>query len=171
MDANDEELDRIHRYVLDNIAYFCDPHPEGLGWERPGGIPKFYRDNPAQWELDLKRVEDLKRAARLREAAAGREEPTASQGMAPHTKEILDSIRRMHQEGISAAEIAHVLRVRERAIRSVLAMGVSAYDNSPSGAVTDPLVREFTQRWGRIVPEGGDRNGNRNGNGHKDGQF
>ena len=166
MGTNDDELARIHRYVLENIAYFCDPYPEGLGWERPGGIPKFYQANLGQWELDLKRVEDLKRTARLRDAAAGREDLTVSRGMAPHTKEILDSIRRMHQEGLSPAAIAAVLRVRERAIRNVLVMGYGAYDTSDSGAVLDPLVNSFTQRWGRTVQAGGHKNGN--GNGHKD---
>ena len=167
MSTNDEKLDSINNFVLENLGYFCDPYPEGLGWPRPGGIPKFYLENPDQWALDLARVEELKRAAELRAAAAGREDLTVSRGMAPDTKEILDSIRRMHHEGMSPAAIAEVLRVRERAIRNVLVMGYGAYDTNASGAVLDPLVNSFTQQWGRTLQAGGHKNGN--GNGHKDG--
>ena len=109
MGTRDEEIARIRKYIQDNMHYFCDPQPEGIGWPRPGGLPKYYIDNPDEWELDLQRVQDLKKAARRREAALGREDTTVSRGMAPETKEVLDSIRRMHQEGRSTAEIAEVL--------------------------------------------------------------
>ena len=167
MGTKGEELAKIHKYILDNLRYFCDPHPEGLGWERPGGIPKFYVEHPEQWTLDLKRVEDLKRAARRREAVLGREDTTVSRGMASETKEILDTIRRMYQEGRSSAEIAEFLGVRERAITQVLLMGDGAYDNSASAPVISPVVNTFTQNWGRNWAVGGHRNGNGNGQ-HKD---
>ena len=74
MGTSEEELAKIHIYVMENMGYFCDPHPEGLGWPRPGGVPKYYLDHPDEWELDLNRIEDLREAAPLRNAAAGREQ-------------------------------------------------------------------------------------------------
>ena len=164
MGTRDEEIARIRKYIQENMHYFCDPQPEGLGWPRPGGLPKYYLENPDEWQLDLQRVQDLKKAARRREAALGREDTTVSRGMAPETKEVLDSIRRMHQEGHSSTEIADILGVREQAITQVLLMGNGAYDTRASGPAFSPVVDAFTRNWGRNSPAGGHRNGN--GNGH-----
>ena len=167
MGTRDDEIARIRKYIQENMRYFCAQPPEGIGWPRPGGLPKYYIDNPDEWQLDLQRVQDLKKAARRREAALGREDTTVSRGMAPETKEVLDSIRRMHQEGHSTAEIAEVLGVREQAITQVLLMGNGAYDTRASGPAFSPVVDAFTRNWGRNSPAGGQRNGNGNGH-HKD---
>ena len=166
MGTRDDEIARIRKYIQENMRYFCAQPPEGIGWPRPGGLPKYYLDNPDEWELDLQRVQDLKKAAR-REAALGREDTTVSRGMAPETKEVLDSIRRMHQEGHSSAEIAEILGVREQAITQVLLMGNGAYDTKTTGPIFSPVVDAFTRNWGRNPPAGGHRNGNGNGH-HKD---
>ena len=166
MGTREEELDRIRNYLRENMEYFCAPPPEGLGWPRPGGLPKYYLANPEEWELDLQRVEALKKAARLRRAAEGGD-LTASSRMTAETREALDSIRRMHQEGMTTGEIAEFLGVRERAIINVLALGSMAYDVNAPGSPIDPKLRAFAQTWGRAWQPGGHHNGN--GNGHKDG--
>ena len=171
MGTREEELARIGKYVQENMDYFCSPPPEGLGWPRPGGLPKYYLNNPEEWELDLQRVEALRKAARLREVIEG-SDLTASRKMAAETRELLDSIRRMHQEGLSTAAIAEVLGVRERAIINVLALGSMAYDAGTAGSPVDPKLKAFAQTWGRTLQPGGHQNGNGNGNGnghHQDG--
>ena len=167
MGTRDDGIARIRRYIQENMHYFCAAPPEGMGWPRPGGLPKYYVDNPDEWQLDLQRVQDLKKAARRREAALGREDTTVSRGMEPQTKEALDSIRRMHQEGRNPAEIAEALDVREQAITQVLLMGNGVYDTSVPGPAFSPVVDAFTKNWGRNPPAGGHRNGNGNGH-HKD---
>ena len=166
MGTRDEELARIRKYVQENMDYFCSPPPEGLGWPRPGGLPKYYLNNPEEWELDLQRVEALKKAALLREAIEGGD-LTSPRRMATETRELLDAIRKMHREGRTPAEIADVLGVRERAIFNVLALGPEAYDTRAPGAPVDPKLNAFAQTWGRDLQPGGHRNGN--GNGHKNG--
>ena len=170
MGNREEELAKIHRYVMDNRRYFYAPHPEGLAWKRLGGAPQFYLDNPGQWELDLAQVEDLKEAERLRGAADARADFTISRGMSPETKHILDSIRRMHQEGRTPAEIARQLEVMEWAIRNVLAMGDGAYDTSSRGPSPSPAVNALTRAWSRSWPAGEHRNGNGSEH-HKNGQI
>ena len=165
MGTREEELAKIARYIRENMGYFCAPPPGGLGWPRPGGLPKYYLSNPEEWALDLQRVEDLKKAARLLEVAEGGD-LTASRTMAQETRELLDSIRRMHQEGLAPSAIAEVLGVRERAIINVLALGPMAYDASTSGSPVDPRLKAFAQTWGRTLQPGGHQNGNQNGNGH-----
>ena len=167
MGTREEELARIGKYIRENMDYFCSPPPEGLGWPRPGGLPKYYLNNPEEWGLDLQRVEDLKRAATLREAVEGGD-LTSSRRMASETRELLDAIRKMHQEGQTSAAIAEVLGVRERAIINVLALGPTAYDARAAGVPVDPKLNVFTQTWGRSLQPGGHQNGNGNGH-HKDG--
>ena len=167
MGTRESDLDKIQQFIYENVSYFCDPHPNGLGWPRPGGLPEFYLKNPNEYRLDLKRIQDLKKAARTREAVDGGD-LTASRRMAAETREVLDSIRRMHQEGRSPAEIADVLGVRERAIINVLALGPGAYDARGSGSPVDPKLNVFTQTWGRSLQPGGHQNGNGNGH-HKNG--
>ena len=112
-------------------------------------------------------MESLKKAATLRQVVEGGD-LTASRRMASETREILDSIRKLHQEGRTPAEIAEVLGVRERAIINVLALGPEAYNTRASGAPVDPKLNTFAQSWGRSLQPGGRRNGNGNGH-HKDG--
>ena len=71
MGSREEELARIGNYIRENMDYFCSPAPEGLGWPRPGGLPEYYLGKPVDWELDLQRVEALKKAARLRAVGRG----------------------------------------------------------------------------------------------------
>ena len=165
MGTREEELARIGKYIRENMDYFCSPPPEGLGWPRPGGLPKYYLNNQEEWGLDLQRVEALKKAAKLREVVEV-SDLTSSRRMASETRELLDAIRKMHQDGRTPAEIADVLGVRERAIINVLALGSAAYDRRTSGEPVDPKLRAFTQTWGRTLQPGGHHNGNRNGNGN-----
>jgi len=51
-----EKRDRIWQFVLEHERFFCDPHPEGLGFPRPGMVPDHYMKNPDQWALDMNRV-------------------------------------------------------------------------------------------------------------------
>ena len=167
MGSREEELDRTGKYIRENMDYFCSPPPKGLGWPRPGGLPKYYLNNTEEWELDLQRVEALKKAARLREVVEGGD-ITASRKMATETREILDSIRKMHREGLTPAAIAEALGVKERAVINVLALGPAAYDANASGAPLDPKLKAFAQTWGHRLQPGGHHNGNGNGH-HKDG--
>ena len=75
-----EKRDEIWQFVLEHERFFCDPHPEGLGFPRPGMVPDHYMKNPDQWALDMNRVLRLKRERQLREGTADR---TVSTGMAP----------------------------------------------------------------------------------------
>ena len=163
MGTREDELARIGKYIRENMDYFCSPPPEGLGWPRPGGLPKYYLNNQEEWELDLQRVEALRKAARLREVVEGRD-LTSSRRMASETRELLDAIRKMHHDGHTPAQIAEILGVRERAIINVLALGPSAYDRRAPGELVDPKLKAFTQTWGRNLQPGGHQNGN--GNGH-----
>ena len=165
MGTREEELARIGKYIRENMDYFCSPPPEGLGWPRPGGLPKYYLNNPKEWGLDLQRVESLKKAAKLREVVEG-SDLTSSRRMASETRDLLDAIRKMHQDGQTPTEIAESLGVRERAIINVLALGPTAYDRSAPGEPVDPKLKVFTQTWGRTLQPGGHHNGNRNGNGN-----
>ena len=108
-------------------------------------------------------MEALKKAARLREVVEG-SDLTSSRRMASETRDLLNAIRKMHQDGQTPAQIAEVLGVRERAIINVLALGPAAYDRRASGEPVDPKLRAFTQTWGRTLQPGGHQNGN--GNGH-----
>ena len=167
MGTREEDLEKIQQFIYENVPWFCDPHPDGLGWPRPGGLPEFYLNNPNQYMLDLKRIQDLKRAALLREVAEASGH-TASRRMAAETRELLDAIRKMHEEGRTPAAIAEALGIRERAVSNVLALGPGAYDPSASGAPVDPRLNAFVRAWGRDLQPGGSRNGNGNGH-HKDG--
>ena len=51
-----EKRDGIWQFVLEHERFFCDPHPEGLGFPRPGMVPDHYMKNPDQWALDMNRV-------------------------------------------------------------------------------------------------------------------
>ena len=61
-------------------------------------IPGYYLESPDEWQLDRLRVLTLKRARQARDEAIGA--ATASAGMAPETRKLLDSIRRMDAEGL-----------------------------------------------------------------------
>ncbi len=164
MDTREEELARIGKYIRDNMDYFCSPPPGGLGWPRPGGLPKYYLSNPEEWALDLQRVEALKKAAWLREAVEGCD-LTSSRRMAPGTRQLLDEIRRLAGEGRSPAQISAQLDVAEAGVRNVLALGSGAEDAGALGPVQLPEIEAFRKSWGRSWP-----GGHANGNGHRKSQ-
>ncbi len=154
-----EKRDRIWQFVLEHERFFCDPHPEGLGFPRPGMVPDHYMKNPDQWVLDMNRVLRLKRERQLREGNADR---TVSTGMAPATRRLLDEIRRLTGEGCSTAQISAQLDVAEAGVRNVLALGQGAEDAGALGPVQLPEIEAFRKGWGRSWP-----GGHTNGNGHR----
>ena len=164
-----EELDlkaEIWQFVLEHSDFFCDPKPDGLGFPRPGMIPGHYLDRPDEWQLDRLRVLTLKRQRQVREEAVSAS--TASFGMAPETRRLLDSIRRLDADGHSAEAIAAELQVSVAGVRNVLTLGLQAYDPKACGPTQMPELVSFRERWGRKEPaRGGHTNGN--GNGHKKG--
>ena len=154
-----EKRDRIWQFVLEHERFFCDPHPEGLGFPRPGMVPDHYLKHPDQWALDVNRVLRLKRERQLRE---GTDDRTVSTGMAPGTRQLLDDIRRLAGEGRSPSEISARLDVTEAGIRNVLALGQGAEDTSALGPVQLPEIELFRKSWGRSW-----QGGHANGNGHR----
>ena len=167
-DEQEEQKARIWQFVLEHEGFFCDPPPEGLGFPRPGMIPGYYLERPDEWQLDRLRVLTLKRARQARDEAVS--STTASAGMAPETRRLLDSIRRMDAEGLEPEKIAAELGVSPAGVRNVLNLGQQAYDPKAYGPTQLPELATFRESWGRHGPwHGGKANGN--GNGHKNGAF
>ena len=165
-DEQEEEKARIWQFVLEHEGFFCDPHPEGLGFPRPGMIPGYYLERPDEWQLDRLRVLTLKRARQVRDEAIS--STTASAGMAPETRRLLDSIRRMAAEGLAPEQIAAELEVSPAGVHNVLSLGRQAYNPRAYGQAQLPELATFRESWGRKRPwHGGKANGN--GNGHKNG--
>ena len=165
-DEQEEQKARIWQFVLEHEGFFCDPPPEGLGFPRPGMIPGYYLERPDEWQLDRLRVLTLKRARQARDEAIS--STTASAGMAPETRRLLDSIRRMDSEGHAPEWIAAELGVSSAGVRNVLNLGQQAYDPKAYGPTQLPELATFRESWGRNGPwHGGKANGN--GNGHKNG--
>ena len=158
-----EKRDRIWQFVLEHERFFCDPHPEGLGFPRPGMVSDHYLKHPDQWALDVNRVLQLKRERQLRE---GTDDRTVSTGMAPGTRQLLDDIRRLAGEGRSPSDISARLDVTEAGVRNVLALGRGACGQDAQGPIRIPELAAFQETWGRSWP-GGHTNGNGNGNGHR----
>lgn len=156
----------IWEFVLEHDNFFCDPPPEGLGFPRPGMIPDHYLHRPDEWELDRLRVLNLKRARQVRDEAIGA--TTASAGMAPETRRLLDSIRNMNALGFAPEQIAAELGVSPAGVHNVLKLGQQAYDPRVHGPAQLPDLVTFRERWGRNAPWNGAR-ANGNGNGHKNG--
>ena len=165
-DEQEEQKARIWQFVLEHEGFFCDPHPEGLGFPRPGMIPGYYLERPDEWQLDRLRVLTLKRARQVRDEAIS--STTASAGMAPETRRLLDSIRRMAAEGLAPEQIAAELEVSPAGVHNVLSLGRQAYNPRAYGQAQLPELATFRESWGRKRPwHGGKANGN--GNGHKNG--
>ena len=141
-----DKRDKIWQFVLEHERFFCDPHPEGLGFPRPGMVPDHYMKNPDQWALDMNRVLRLKRERQLREGTADR---TVSTGMAPETRELLDRIRILAQGGWSPPAIAAELDLTEGGVRNVLAMGQDAYVDGAHAPAQLHEVEAFLKNWGR----------------------
>ena len=122
--------DQIWHFVLEHEEFFCDPPPGGLGFPRPGMIPGHYLKHPDQWALDRIRVLRLKQEQQLRDGTGDR---TASAGMAPSTRLLLEDIRRLAWEGIAPGDIAARLDVPEAGVRNVLTLGRDAGDQGGPG--------------------------------------
>ena len=164
----EEQKARIWQFVLENVSFFCDPKPEGLGFPRPGMVPGHYVERPDEWQLDRIRVLQLKRDRQVRDEAVSAS--TASAGMAPETRRLLDSIRSLDADGLAPEAIAAELGVPATGIRNVLRLGQLAYDPRAHGPTQLPELAAFRERWGRKGTwNGGNANGN--GNGHKNGAF
>ena len=154
-----QKKDHIWQFVLEHQELFCDPPPEGLGFPRPGMIPGHYLKRPEEWALDKIRVQKLKRERQLRDGTTDR---TVSAGMAPGTRQLLDDIRRLAQEGNTPKAISTQLDVTEAGVRNVLALGQGAYDHEAQGPIRLPEIEVFRKTWGRSWT-----GGNHNGNGHR----
>ena len=156
---DEEQKARIWQFVLEHEGFFCDPPPEGLGFPRPGMIPGYYLERPDEWQLDRLRVLNLKRARQVRDEAMGAS--TASAGMAPETRRLLDSIRRMDADGVPPERIAAELGISPAGVRNVLNLGQRAYDPGAHGPAQLPELVSFRESWGRNGPwHGGKANGN-----------
>ena len=107
---------QIREYIRANLVHFG---PAGLGWQRPGGLPKYYAQHPEEWADDLAMVEYLRKtdAARARAAAAAdaKGQTTASTGVSEDTRRLFDSVRRLARAGCGVQEIATELSMPERA--------------------------------------------------------
>ena len=157
-----EKKNQIRKFVLEHQELFCDPPPEGLGFPRPGMIPGHYLKRPEEWPLDRIRVLRLKREGQLRDGTRNR---TVSTGMATATRQLLEDISRLAQEGHIAADISVQMDVTEAGVRNVLALGQGAEDTGALGPVQLPEIELFRNRWGRSWP-----GGHANGNGHRKSQ-
>ena len=133
----------IRRFVQANLKYFG---PDGLGWPRPGGLPKYYAQHPEEWSVDLAQVEYLRRkdAARAkaeemaRTQAAAEDQSggwsTASSGMSDDTRILFREVNRLSMAGWAVAEISARLSMPECCVRNALALrhnGESPYAEAP----------------------------------------
>ena len=109
--------------------------------------------------MDKIRVQKLKRERQLRDGTTNR---TVSAGMAPGTRQLLDDIRRLAQEGNTPKAISTQLDVTEAGVRNVLALGQGAYDHEAQGPIRLPEIEVFRKTWGRSWT-----GGSHNGNGHR----
>ena len=104
-------------------------------------------------------MQNLKRARQVCDEATGA--TTASAGMAPETRRLLDSIRRMDAEGIAPVRIAAELGISPAGVRNVLNLGQRAYNPGAHGPTQLPELVSFRESWGRNGPwHGGKANGN-----------
>ena len=157
---------QIREYIRANLAYFGQG---GLGWQRPGGLPKYYLQHPDEWADDLAMVEYLRKteAARARAAAASNGESrgltTASSGLCDETKLLFESIKKMDKADRDVPEIAVALSMPERCVRNALALSHSAENPESEALDHGPEVGLYlggVYKW----PKG---NGSSNGHGNK----
>ena len=140
MTGKQEDMERIRRYILENEEFFG---PGGLGWPRPGGLPKYYSEHPDEWPLDLARVERLKRERRARDTAAARSDRTASTGMSEDTRRLLSAVQALHQEGYPPDEISSRLQIPVHAVLNALTLGRRANNSKNQTPAHSPEVRAF----------------------------
>ena len=133
-------------------------------------IPGHYLERPDEWQLGRVRVMRLKQSKRIREEAGNA--PTASAGMSPETRRLLDTVRGRAGDGLSPEAIAAELKLSPIGVRNVLKLGRKAYDPGARGPIEMPILAAFRESWGRNGPwNGGNANGNGKGNGHQDGSL
>ena len=113
----------IRKFIQANLKHFG---PDGLGWPRPGGLPKFYAQHPEEWSIDLAQVEDLRRkdAARARAdqmartRAAAEDQSgggaTGSSGMSDDTRSLFRKINQLSLAGRQVKQISDQLSMPER---------------------------------------------------------
>ena len=161
----------ITKFIQANLKYFG---PEGLGWPRPGGLPKYYAKRPEEWSIDLAQVGDLRRKdaarakadqmARTRSAAADQSGggATASSGMSDDTRSLFREVTRLVAAGRAVPDISAQLSMPERCVRNALALRQNA--GSPYAEAPDhgPEVGRYlgtNYRWPGV-------NGRSNGHGN-----
>ncbi len=161
----------IRKFIQANLKYFG---PEGLGWPRPGGLPKYYAQRPEEWAIDLAQVEDLRRKdaslakaeqmARTRAAAADQSGggATGSSGMSDDTRSLFREINQLSLAGRQVEQISAQLSMPERCVRNALALRHNA--DSPYAEAPDhgPEVTGYlgaNYRWPGV-------NGRSNGHGN-----
>ena len=102
------------KYIESHLEYFVGPRKPNLGWDRPGGLPEYYRRNPEEWRSDVKAVELWKRAERIERGAP---QPA---GLSKETAGLIEEIRSLHRMGMDPAEIASRLDMPERSVAKQL---------------------------------------------------
>ena len=138
----------IRRFIQTNLKYFG---PDGLGWPRPGGLPKYYTQHPEEWSIDLAQVEELRRRdaararaeqmARIKAAAVDQSGggATASSGMSDDTRSLFRQVNKMSVAGRAVKEISAQLSMPERCVRNALApSGTTRTVHTPRRRTTDP---------------------------------
>ena len=139
----------ILEYIRANLRWFM---ADGLGWPRPGGLPKYYSEHQDEWTTDMMAVEMMREAAAAAEVRATRSDRTASYGMTQESDSLLASIRWLADEGHSEAEIAEKLKMPERCVRNSLLLGPSAYLPYAQAPVQPEDVQSFIdalKQWQR----------------------
>lgn len=135
-----EDMERVRRYILENEEFFG---PGGLGWPRPGGLPKYYSEHPDEWSLDLAKVERLKREKQAKDTAAARSDRTASTGMSEETRRLLAAVQTLRGEGYPPEDISQRLQVPVHAVLNALALGRRAHDPKAQAPAHSPEVEAF----------------------------
>ena len=161
----------IRKFIQANLKYFG---PDGLGWPRPGGLPKYYTQHPEEWSIDLAQVEELRRRdaararteqmARIKAAAADQSGggATASSGMSDDTRSLFRQVNKMSVAGQAVTEISARLSMPERCVRNALALRHNADSPYAEGPDHGPEVGRYlgaNYRWPGI-------NGRSNGHGN-----
>ena len=141
----------IRKFIRANLKYFGR---EGLGWPRPGGLPKYYAQHPEEWLDDLAMAGELRRkdAAQAKAAAAdqARGGPTASSGMSEATRALFESVKTLYAASLGLPEIASRLSMPERCVRNALALGHNADTPHTEARDHGPEVERYlgaNYRW------------------------
>ena len=118
----------IRKFIRANLKYFGR---EGLGWPRPGGLPKYYAQHPEEWLDDLAMVGELRRKdggpGQGRRGRPGpRGAPRPPPGCQRPTRALFESVKTLYAASLGLPEIASRLSMPERCVRNALALGHNA---------------------------------------------